>query len=84
MVEEEEEDFVQSVVFSEEDRVYLEVLQRKEKEMKAGDGVSTSFSFKGNVAYFVVTTQGTCDSLLLLFPSLDYPSGLLILEHLEM
>jgi Zinc knuckle len=56
---EEEEDSMPSVVFSEEDRVYLEVLQRKQKEAEAGDGVSTSSSFKGNVAYSVATTQGT-------------------------
>jgi hypothetical protein len=36
--------------------VYLEVLQRKHKEAGAGDGVSTSSSFNGNVAYSVATT----------------------------
>jgi Zinc knuckle len=61
----EEEDSMPSVVFSEEDRVYLEVLQRKQKKAEAGDGVSTSSLFKGNVAYSVATTQSTCDSLAL-------------------
>jgi hypothetical protein len=56
MVEEEEEDSMSSVIFSKKDKVYLEVLQRKQKQAKAGDGVSVSSSFKGNVAYFVVTT----------------------------
>jgi hypothetical protein len=56
MVKEEEEDSAPSVVFSKEDKIYLEVLQRKHKEAEAGDGVSTSSSFKGNVAYFVATT----------------------------
>jgi hypothetical protein len=65
MVEKEEEDSMLSVVFSKEDRVYLEVLRRKQKEEEARDGVSTSSSFKGNVAYSVATTQGTCDSLVL-------------------
>jgi hypothetical protein len=49
----------------EEDRMYLEVLQRKQKEVGAVDGISTSSSFKYNVAYSVATTQGTCDSLAL-------------------
>jgi hypothetical protein len=56
MVDEEEEDSTPSVIFSEEDKMYLEVLQRKQKEAEAGDGVSTSSSFKGNVAYSVATT----------------------------
>jgi hypothetical protein len=85
MVEKEEEDSMLSVVFSKEDRVYLEVLRRKQKEEEAGDGVSTSSSFKGNVAYSVATTQGTCDSLALAsFPTLDHLSGLLTLGHPDM
>jgi hypothetical protein len=47
---EKKEDFVSSVFFSEEDKVYLEVLQQKQKEAQAGDGVSTSSSFKSNIA----------------------------------
>jgi hypothetical protein len=61
MVEKEKEDSMLSVVFSEEDKVYLEVLQRKQKEVEVGDGVSNSSSFKGNITYSVATTQGTCD-----------------------
>jgi hypothetical protein len=38
----EEENFASNVVFSEEDRMYLEVLQREQKEVRAGNGVSTS------------------------------------------
>jgi hypothetical protein len=53
------------IVFLKEDKMYLEVLQRKQKEAEARDGVSTSSSFKGNVAYSVATTQDTCDSLAL-------------------
>jgi hypothetical protein len=67
MVEGEEEDSAPSVVFSEEDKMYLEVLQRKQKEAGAVDGVSTLSSFKGNIAYSVATTQGICDSLALVF-----------------
>jgi hypothetical protein len=37
-----EENFASSVVFSEEDIMYLEVLQREQKEVRAGNGVSTS------------------------------------------
>jgi Zinc knuckle len=50
MVEKEKDYSMSSVLFLKEDRVYIEVLQRKQKEAEAGDGVSTSSSFKGNVA----------------------------------
>jgi hypothetical protein len=70
--EEEEENSVPSVVFSKEDRVYLEVLQRKQKEAEVENNVSTSSSFKGNVDYSVVTIQDTCDSLALIsFPNAE-------------
>jgi hypothetical protein len=84
MVENEKEDSMSSVVFSKEDRVYLEVLQRKQKEAEAGDDVTTSSSFKDNVAYFIATTQGTYDLLALASFPTDHLSELLILWHPDM
>jgi Retrotransposon gag protein/Zinc knuckle len=59
----------ETVVFTEEDHEFLEMLKRKQKAASEGkrvlDDASTSTSTRSNIASFVHSATGTCDTLAL-------------------
>jgi hypothetical protein len=64
-----EEEGEETVVFTEEDHEFLEMLKRKQKIAGEGkrvlDDASTSASTRGNIASFAHSATGTCDTLAL-------------------
>jgi hypothetical protein len=64
-----DEEGEETVVFTEEDHEFLEMLKRKQKVAGEGkrvlDDASTSASTRGNIASFAHSAIGTCNTLAL-------------------